>query len=57
MFDTIKKKYGGVDVCINNAGMSHNKSLLGNLFYQICFKVMKATGFNMGSFLVALLFA
>ncbi|KAK8729135.1 hypothetical protein OTU49_008644 [Cherax quadricarinatus] len=28
LFSTIKQKFGGVDVCINNAGMSHNKSLL-----------------------------
>jgi len=28
MFAAIKQQHGGVDVCINNAGMSHNKSLL-----------------------------
>ncbi|XP_069166574.1 dehydrogenase/reductase SDR family member 11 [Procambarus clarkii] len=28
LFATIKQKFGGVDVCINNAGMSHNHSLL-----------------------------
>ncbi|XP_076041186.1 dehydrogenase/reductase SDR family member 11-like isoform X2 [Oratosquilla oratoria] len=28
MFATIKEKYGGVDVCVNSAGMSRNSSLL-----------------------------
>ncbi|XP_071791030.1 dehydrogenase/reductase SDR family member 11-like [Asterias amurensis] len=28
MFDVIWKKFGGVDVCINNAGLSHAASLL-----------------------------
>ncbi|XP_042216547.1 dehydrogenase/reductase SDR family member 11-like isoform X2 [Homarus americanus] len=28
LFASIKEKFGGVDVCINNAGMSHNHSLL-----------------------------
>ncbi|XP_045613486.1 dehydrogenase/reductase SDR family member 11 [Procambarus clarkii] len=28
VFSIIKKEFGGVDVCINNAGMSHNRSLL-----------------------------
>ncbi len=28
MFDVIWKKFGGVDVCINNAGISHAASLL-----------------------------
>lgn len=28
MFDTIKKEYGGVDVCINNAGLAHDEPLL-----------------------------
>ncbi|XP_047500817.1 dehydrogenase/reductase SDR family member 11-like isoform X2 [Penaeus chinensis] len=28
LFSGIKQQFGGVDVCINNAGMSHNHSLL-----------------------------
>lgn len=28
LFSSIKKQFGGVDVCINNAGMSHNHTLL-----------------------------
>jgi len=28
LFKEIKAKFGGVDVCINNAGLSHNKTLL-----------------------------
>lgn len=28
LFSKIKEQFGGVDVCINNAGMSHNHSLL-----------------------------
>ncbi|RXG55775.1 Dehydrogenase/reductase SDR family member 11 [Armadillidium vulgare] len=28
LFDTIKKSFGGIDICINNAGMSFNSSLL-----------------------------
>ncbi|KAL4236558.1 Dehydrogenase/reductase SDR member 11 [Mactra antiquata] len=28
MFDKIKQTYGGVDVCVNNAGFSYNSSLL-----------------------------
>ena len=28
MFDKIKKDFGGVDVCINNAGLAHNAPLL-----------------------------
>ncbi|XP_045613500.1 dehydrogenase/reductase SDR family member 11 [Procambarus clarkii] len=28
LFATIKQKFGGVDVCINNAGMTHGHSLL-----------------------------
>ncbi|XP_052257591.1 dehydrogenase/reductase SDR family member 11-like isoform X2 [Dreissena polymorpha] len=28
MFSEIKNKYGGVDVCVNNAGLSHNAPLL-----------------------------
>ena len=29
MFKIIKDNHGGVDVCVNNAGMSRNKALLG----------------------------
>lgn len=29
VFDKINQLYGGVDICINNAGMSKSKSLLG----------------------------
>ena len=29
MFGEIKKKYGGVDVCINNAGLGVDASLTG----------------------------
>ncbi|WAR23833.1 DHR11-like protein [Mya arenaria] len=28
MFEQIKKEYGGVDVCVNNAGLSHDAPLL-----------------------------
>ena len=28
MFAEIKEKYGGVDVCINNAGLAHPSTLL-----------------------------
>ena len=28
MFDIIKKQFGGVDVCVNNAGLGHNCPLL-----------------------------
>ena len=28
MFEKIKKQFGGVDVCINNAAVSHNASIL-----------------------------
>ena len=28
MFEQIKKQYGGVDVCINNAGLGHDAPLL-----------------------------
>ena len=28
MFAEIKEKYGGVDVCINNAGLAHPATLL-----------------------------
>jgi len=28
MFAAIKEQYGGVDVCINNAGLTHNAPLL-----------------------------
>lgn len=28
MFEKIKQLYGGVDVCVNNAGLSHNAPLL-----------------------------
>ena len=28
MFAEIKEKYGGVDVCINNAGLAHPSNLL-----------------------------
>ena len=28
MFENIKAQFGGVDVCINNAGLSHNGPLL-----------------------------
>ena len=29
MFKVIKERHGGVDVCVNNAGISRDKSLLG----------------------------
>ena len=28
LFDTIRKRWGGVDVLVNNAGLGHNASLL-----------------------------
>ena len=28
MFDEIKTKFGGIDLCINNAGLAHDASLL-----------------------------
>lgn len=29
LFSTIKKQFGGVDVCINNAGVAHSPSIMG----------------------------
>lgn len=34
MFERIKKDLGGVDVCINNAGLSHNAPLLSGTTEQ-----------------------
>ena len=31
LYDNIKTEYGGADVCINNAGLSHNSPLLSGL--------------------------
>jgi len=28
VFEQIKSKYGGVDICVNNAGVAYNASLL-----------------------------
>ena len=28
MFEKIKKQFGGVDVCVNNAGLAHNDPIL-----------------------------
>ena len=33
LFATIKEQFGGVDVCINNAGLSHGKNLLGKCIW------------------------
>ncbi|XP_050724033.1 dehydrogenase/reductase SDR family member 11-like [Eriocheir sinensis] len=38
MFAKIKKDLGGMDVCINNAGFTHNKSLLGLGIYPSALK-------------------
>ena len=28
LYDSIRAEYGGADVCVNNAGLSHNSPLL-----------------------------
>ena len=36
LFSFISNNVGGVDVCINNAGLSHNSSLLGKCRSNYC---------------------
>ena len=32
MFDVIRTKYGGVDVCVNNAGLAHPAPLFSGAY-------------------------
>ena len=34
MFETIKEKHGGVDLCVNNAGLAHDAPLLSGCYDQ-----------------------
>ena len=36
MFQWIEEKYGGVDVCVNNAGVAVTETLLGKLSTSVC---------------------
>ena len=31
LYDSVRTEFGGADVCINNAGLSHNSPLLSGL--------------------------